>query len=461
MARRTGTLGGLPLIQPSIRADDREIQGHTRVAQIDIVDEIESERQVVGVESGPALGRRRRGSLRRLVGEFPRPVWRLTIGNTILWLGRGMVMPYLFIYFNEVAGLPASIVGGGIAVSAVVSSVFVVFGAPQIDRRGAQPVLLVALAGLAVMTLFYPWAITIPTYLVVTMLYFTFDQLYWPAVNSALVPLSDPNRVAEALALLRCSYIAGIGVGSLIGGAMVTGGGLHQYRVMYTVSVGVIVAAIAVIWRGVPVVKPAPHERGDREGSWSELFSDRLYIGTMCLFFFVVLGYSQLQVNVPAFLHKEAGISEGAIGALFTVKMLIVLAIQLPIAARINRGNLGRLLALSSAFFAFGLFAILFTLTVGIAAAVVVFALFTLGEVLFAPISAIIPVRLSPVHMRGRYFAGQSVVWGMAWGFGAFSAGVALDSAWPALLWPILAVVMVGAAVWSARLATESRLAPP
>ncbi|RIK45601.1 MAG: hypothetical protein DCC58_05825 [Chloroflexi bacterium] len=430
---------------------------HT-MSSIDVVD---GERIAAEQDDPTSANRPRRGRIGRFLASYPRAVWMLTIANTILWVGRGMVMPYLFIYFNDVVGIPGKIVGGGIAVSSLLASGFVIAAAPQIDRRGAQPMLLVSIVGLALTTLVYPWATTIPTYLLVTAVFFMFDQFYWPAVNSATVPLARPSQVAEALALIRCAFIAGVGLGSLLGGLLVTGGGIAEYRLMYTLSVGVLVVATLVVWRAVPDQRMEARSASGRAGSWRDLFADRLFMSISALLFIVVIGYSQLQVNIPAFLHREARISEGAIGVLFTIKMLVILAIQLPLAARVNRGVLGRLLAYSCGFFVVGLLMITFTPQLGLAAAAMVFVLFTLGEVLFAPITSIVPVRLSPAHLRGRYFAAQSIMWGAAWGLASLFAGIALDSPRPELLWPLLSAAMVVAAIWAWRLRREARLAPP
>jgi predicted MFS family arabinose efflux permease len=346
----------------------------------------------------------------------------------------------------------------------VVSSIFAVGVARQIDRRGPRLLLLFALVGIAATTLIYPWATTILTYLAVTALFFMADQLYWPALNSTTVPLSSAGRITEGLTLLRCSYIVGVGLGGLIGGLMVTGGGAGEYRLLYVVSVVVVLAAALIVWRGVPPVRlPTPTDREPR-GSWRAMFDDRLYVGTLGLLIVVLLGYIQLQASIPAFLHREADISEGTIGVLFTIKMLVVLAIQLPVAAVVNRGNVGQLLALSCLFFCGGLIAVYFTIAaaaaIAFACVLLVFALFTLGEVLFAPLTAITPVRLAPLHGRGHYFTAQSIGWGIAWGIASLSAGVALDSPRPELLWPLLAALMVVAGIWSWRLRREPRLAP-
>src|SRR5262245_60213864 len=69
---------------------------------------------------------------------YPRAVWLLTLANTVLWTGRGMSLPFIFIFFSDVAGLSSSLVGGGIALSVVFSSLFVLGVAGQIDVRGGQ-----------------------------------------------------------------------------------------------------------------------------------------------------------------------------------------------------------------------------------------------------------------------------------------------------------------------------------
>jgi predicted MFS family arabinose efflux permease len=391
---------------------------------------------------------------------YPRAVWLLTLANTVLWIGRGMSLPFIFIFFSDVVGLPSSLVGGGIAISIAFACLFSLFLAGQIDVRGGQPVLLTAIVVVALVTLVYSWATLPATFLLVTLVLYTADQLYWPAVNAAMVPLIEPARVAQSLALLRCGFVLGMGLGSLIGGAMVTGGGLPEYRLMYVLSAGVIALAAALIWRLVPPVKLPSRDARGMPGTWRAVLADRLNLATLGVMFLIVLGYCQLQVSIPAFLHQEARITEGTIGLLFLLKTVITLGLQLPIAARIAVGNLGRLLAVGSGFFVSGLLVVALAPDIGVPAAAAVFLLFTAGELLFAPITSVVPVRLAPHHLRGRYFTAQSVMWGASWGLSSFAAGLALDSSRPALLWPLLAALMVVAIVWSWGLRAEQRLAP-
>jgi hypothetical protein len=165
-------------------------------------------------------------------------------------------------------------------------------------------------------------------------------------------------------------------------------------------------------------------------------------------------------MTVPAFLRGEAGIGEGTIGLLFTMNTLIVVVTQIPITARLNRREVGRPLALGAALWALTFAFLLGTPTFGVPAAIAAFLAFTAGELLFMPITALIPVRLAPVHLRGRYFALSSVVWGGSYAFASLVGGLALDLPNPAVLWPAMIALMLAGGAGALRLRLSARLAP-
>ncbi|HEX5165477.1 MAG TPA: hypothetical protein VFV93_08790, partial [Thermomicrobiales bacterium] len=105
-------------------------------------------------------------------------------------------------------------------------------------------------------------------------------------------------------------------------------------------------------------------------------------------------------------------------------------------------------------------FWLLLTPTIGVSAAIVAFLSFTAGELLFMPITALIPVRLAPVHLRGRYFSLSSVVWGGSYALASLVGGVALDMSNPALLWPVMIGLMLVGGAGALRLRTSVRLEP-
>jgi MFS family permease len=209
----------------------------------------------------------------------------------------------------------------------------------------------------------------------------------------------------------------------------------------------------------VPNIKPETRNERGETGSWADVFRDRWFLYAMLLLFALVLGFTQVQMSVPPFLRSEAGVGEGVIGALFLMNTLIVILLQVPVAARVDRGNTGLLLAGAALMWALAFTIMLLTPALGLAA-VGVFICFTAGELIFMPASSILAVRLAPKHLRGRYFSLLSITWGASFAIATLSAGAVLDTAQPMLLWPVMVAVMLACAAGALRLRDFARLRP-
>ena len=382
--------------------------------------------------------------MRATFSAYPRAVWMMALCNLILWTGRGIVIPFVVIYFSQIVGISASIVGAGIAASGLGGIAFVMLVAGQIDRRGGHPVLLMCMSVLALATLGYPWATNVWLFLLVTVVLTFASQLYWPSSDATIASITDPSRVAEAMSILRVANAVGIGAGGFIGGALAAGGGMAEYRVVFLTSAAMVGTAALLVWRAS---RPSSCRRGPKPA--------RTAVGRMScrtapsstrwsVLFTLVFGFTQITMSVPAFLRAEAGIGEGTIGLLFTHEHAhrrawprfrtprgSTAANRPADGARSRHSGHSR-----SAWF-------LATPTLGVPAAVAAFVTFTAGELLFMPITAIIPVRLAPVHLRGRYFSLSSVVWGGSYSFASLVGGIALDLPNPALLWPVMIALML------------------
>lgn len=391
---------------------------------------------------------------------YPRSIWTLSAAVLTVWTGRGMVLPFLVIYFSQIVGLRASIVGAVIAAAGVAGIAFVLIVAGQIDKRGGRPVLLATLAMISLATLLSAWANSTPTFLAVSLLLYCASQSYWPSIDTVVTSLADADKVVAAMSLIRVAMAVGIGLGGLLGGIMVAGGGLPEYRLLFIASAALIAAGAVVVWRVVPNVPLQTTSDSGARGTWGDVLADRTFLYGMLVLFALVLGFTQLNMSVPPFLRAEAGIGEGRIGALFLMNTLLIVLTQVPIAARVDRGNVGRLLSLASLIWGLAFLAMIVTPGYS-AAAIFVFLAFTGGELIFMPITAIIAVRLAPNHLRGRYFSLLSITWGGSWAIATLTAGVALDLSRPVLLWPLMSAFMVAGAVAAWRLRSVERLTPP
>lgn len=393
-------------------------------------------------------------------GAYPRSIWTLSAAILTLWTGRGMVLPFLVIYFSQIVGIRASLVGAVIAGAGVAGIAFVLLVAGQIDKRGGRPVLLWTLAMMSVATLLSAWANSTLSFLGVSLLLYCASQSYWPSIDTVVTSLADADKVVPAMALIRVAMAVGIGLGGLFGGLMVAGGGLSEYRLLFIASAALIAVGAVIIWRVVPNVPLQTTSESGARGTWRDVLADRTFMYGMLVLFALVLGFTQLSMSVPPFLRAEAGIGEGRIGALFFMNTILIVLTQVPIAARVDRGNVGRLLALAALIWGLAFLAMMATPGYS-AAAIFVFLAFTGGELIFMPITAIVAVRLAPLHLRGRYFSLLSITWGGSWAIATLTAGIALDLSRPVLLWPVMAAFMVAGAVGALRLRSVKRLTPP
>ncbi len=377
----------------------------------------------------------------------------------IVWVGRGMVMPFTIIFFTQIVGLEGGIVGGGIAAASILGLTAVTVTAGLIDRVGGKPVLVSAIVIMGVAYTLLAWAESIWPYLIFTMFFYIASQSYWPAIDSLTASLAYEGKVITAFSMVRVGNAVGIGTGGLLGGVLVSGGGLVEYRVMFIVAGLLFIAGAAVIWFVVPAPKIVDRNDGTDEPDvgWSYVLRDRTFLYGMLLLFVLVLGFTQMSMSVPPFLRAEAGASEGYIGLLFFMNTVAVIALQVPIASRVDRGNTGVLLAVAALFWA-GAFGLMLLTVDTASAAVLVFASFTLGELLFMPLTAVVPVRLAPVHLRGRYFSMLSMTWGASAAIATLVAGLIQDVENAGIIWPIMAAIMVLAAGAALRLRNSKRL---
>lgn len=356
-----------------------------------------------------------------------------------------MTTPFLVIFFGQVVGLGEGLVGAGIFVNAVVGVAFTLAVAGLIDRVGARRVLIATVVGVAAALAMFPLATTPLLFFLVMVWYGCASQLYWPASDTFATSLVPMQQMGEMFALLRVANALGIGGGGLLGGLLVAGGTFSEYRVLYLASGAAM--AVGALLLVTLVRQPARAERHEdvaaaRAGSWREVLADQRFVVSQVVMFLLLAAFTQLQVSAPPYLRKEAGVGEALIGLLFAMNTAIVVVAQIPVAARIANWGRGTTFALAALFWIVAYAMIGASPWLSLLPFVAI-GIYTLGEMLFMPTTGVLVVELAPEHLRGRYLAGSSVTWGIAWGVASWGSGAILGSSQPVLLWPALMVVLL------------------
>jgi MFS family permease len=180
------------------------------------------------------------------------------------------------------------------------------------------------------------------------------------------------------------------------------------------------------------------------------VLSHKTFLGLWSLnFLFVAAGYSLLAL-FPQFARDQSGISERQIGALFAINTAVIVLAQLPISWCIEGKRRMRALALMPLLWAVSWLIVDGTgywleATAAFVGFGVAMAVFGVGECFHGPAHQALVADIAPEHLRGRYFAVNSLSWGLAGTVGPAVGGFILAAA-PFALWPLASAVCLVAA---------------
>lgn len=369
------------------------------------------------------------------LGRLPRPVWILLAGTFVNRFG-SFVLIFLVLYLSDKgysgtqAGLALSLYGLGQMVAAAAGGIL----ADHIGRRST--IVLSMYTGAASLIALYHanslWAI-----LVLTFAAGATAELYRPASAALLTDLSrEEDRVT-----VFATYRVAINLGFMLGPAV---GGFMAQRSFGWLFYGDAISCLAFGTLAL-VALPNPTSDGSRVGFRDSLrvvagdkrFLRFLTASTMVgvIFFQPASGWA-LQV-------RALEISSTVYGALLSLNGLLVLLLELPFTTLTRNRSATRVIALGYAMIGIGFGMTALATTAPLLALTVV--VWTLGEIINAPVSISYVSTLAPPELRGRYQGAFSLTWGIALVLGPI-LGTALFEWSPVALWgACLAIGLVAA----------------
>jgi MFS family permease len=387
-----------------------------------------------------------RPTLRQGIRALPRPVWILCAGTFVNRFG-SFVAVFLVLYLRDrgysiaESGLVVSFYGIGNVVAAAV-------GGWVADRFGRRNALALSMFGSAATLLLLSQAASLPLIIVLTTLAGLTGEMYRPAAAALITDLTPAGERIPAFALNRLAINAGFAAGPAVAGLLAE----HSFFLLFlgdaltSVAFGVI--CLAALPEGVRV-RREDERRGE---AIRTVFHDRLF-----LFFLIssVLGafvYFQSQTTFP--LHvKSSGLSEADYGLLISLNGLAIVLLELPLVSITQRFPYRPVLALGSVLVGLG-FA-LNAVANNLPELAFTVLVWTLGEIVYAPVASAYVADIAPEHLRGRYQGAWGLTWGLAFVF-APALGAAIFAWSPDGLW--LACGLLG--LLAALLLLEARSQP-
>lgn len=388
-----------------------------------------------------------RRATRESVAGLPREFWWLWTSTLVNRLG-AFVATFMALYLTldrgysaSYAGLVAALHGLGGVVSSLVAGVMT-------DRFGRRPTMLVAQLSTAVSVavlgfMVHPVAIAAVAFCVGMA-----SSASRPAVQAMIADIVPAKDRVRAFSLNYWAINLGFAVSSAGAGFVAE----YSYLAGFVGEAVMTLCCAVVVFMKVPESRPqkaaaAATTTDARDAAdavrLGTVLRDGRFMGIVGLSFVIALIFQQGYVGLPVAMGAD-GFSSSDFGAAVAVNGVLIVVLQIPVTRFIQSRDPRQLLIVSSLLAGYG-----FGLT-AFAGSVAVYALticvWTVAEIVNAPVQNGLVVQLSPAHGRGRYQGMYALSWSAAALLAPLMSGVVIDHFGAGWLWGTCAVLGTAAA---------------
>jgi len=384
-----------------------------------------------------------------------RPAW-LPEGRGVGWfaaaglvnaLGTGFFYPYQLLFFPAVTGMKLATIGVCLTVATLVALPLVLQVGRLVDRFDTRPVLVAAALLRAAGFVAYLMVHQVMVFVVIAVVVAVCQRAEQTAMPVLAAAAAPDGQVSRWIALTKVTFNAGIGLGGLVAGAVLTVAHTRSGFVVVGLANAASFALAALLYLPLPSAGPGGRARVRRPG---RPWHDRLYLRVAVVNFVLLTVIVTTEAALPVFAVNVLGDPSWVVGALFAVNTVFIVLLQLPVSARISAEGRLRAVAFGVLLHA-GLLVLLgcvhgVSLPVQLVLLIPGMALYTLGELMATQALAVLLVALPPPEERGTYQAFNQVLVGVSLALVPALVAVFMTQAPSALWWVLVAVVVLAAA---------------
>jgi MFS family permease len=364
-------------------------------------------------------------SVWRNLRAMPPAAWVLFVGSFVNRFG-SFVLVFLVLYLTRKgfsaaeAGAAVSFYGAGGLTSALV-------GGWLADRLGRRNAIAISMFSAAATMLALSQATALPLILLLSGLAGLTSELYRPASAALLGDLLPTRQRITGFALYRLAINLGFAAGPATAGLLAEESFFLLFLGDALTSAIFGVAALVALPEGVR----SRREEEERGELLRALRADRAFVFFLLASLLGGFVYFQQQAALPLHITNH-GHSYAVFGALISLNGLVVVLLELPLTAVTQR--LPARPVMATGFLLEGIGFALTAIAFDVPLLALTVLIWTLGEIVSAPVASAYVVEIAPAHMRGRYQG----AWGFTFGLALILApviGTAAFAANPTGLW--------------------------
>ncbi|MGZ4400124.1 MAG: MFS transporter [Gaiellaceae bacterium] len=344
-------------------------------------------------------------TVRSNIRALPRPAWFLFAGTLVNRFG-SFVLTFLVLYMTEKgyssaeAGAAASAYGvGALGASAL--------GGLMADRLGRRRTIATSMFGSAASMLALSQARSLASILLLAAVTGLCSELYRPASSALLADIVAPERRVTAFAVYRFAINLGFAFGPATAG-------LLAQRSFTLIFVGDAITSTAygvIALVALPEGRRAPAREERRGEGVRAILADRALLAFLAAGLATAFVYLQMTSGLALHAHAS-GLSSADFGLLMAMNGIVITFCELPLTSLTQRLPPLPVMAAGQLLLGIGFGVTAFAHTLPALLGTV--SIWTMGEMVNAPVSSAYLASLSPEHLRGRYAGAQSSTWALA-----------------------------------------------
>ncbi|MEM9980408.1 MAG: MFS transporter, partial [Cyanobacteria bacterium P01_D01_bin.2] len=297
---------------------------------------------------------------RSLIPKLDPRVWILAAGRLLSQVGIGFTLFYAPIFFINQVGLSATAVGLGLGCQSISGLIGRFVGGSMADSTqwGRRRTLLLSAAISVLADGAFVLTNNFTVFVIGNLLMGLGVGLYWPATEAVVADITHTDNRNEAFATVRLADSLGLGLGVVLGGALIAATG--AYRALFVIDGVTFALFFAIV--AVAIAETLPNDANPRNfwAGWGAALRDRTLLIFVAVNILFTTYMAQVQSTLPVYLNRFAtvgdttGFSEAVLSGLFTWHVALAAICQLPVARLLRNISQSQALMVSAGLWALG-----------------------------------------------------------------------------------------------------------
>ena len=193
---------------------------------------------------------------RKNMTTYSRQFWLLFVGSFFTRVSISMLWPFVTVIIRERLDIPLTQAAFLLTIQSISSLLSTLVISSIMDKFGRKVPIVIGLIGSASALLGMATADTFEQWAILMAIYGVFVPVFNIGVNTMVADIVEPDNRSSAYALIRMISNAGIALGPVIGGALIT---LMSFEAVYyavAIAYGIITVFIIVFIRESMPEKP-------------------------------------------------------------------------------------------------------------------------------------------------------------------------------------------------------------